>query len=113
MLTRVGAWARIVQGLKKQCWDDTMRQWGNSAALVKSAASRNSAASTKSAAGADDNLDNRRSKACEVVTLAACVLAVGSWLVGEHVNAVAAVLGAVIGSCGNFLCGEEVGQNMG
>ena len=92
---------------------------GNSAALVKSAASRNSAAlvksaaSTKSAAGADDNLDSRRSKACEAVTLAACVLAVGSWLVGEHANAVAAVLGAVIGSCGSFLCGGEVGQNMG
>jgi len=35
------------------------------------------------------------------------VLAVGSWLVGEHANAVAAVLGAVIGS---FLCGEEVAK---
>jgi hypothetical protein len=83
---------------------------GNSAALANSAASRNSTASTKSAAGADDNLDSRRSKACEAITLAACVLAVGSWLVGEHANAVAAVLGAVLGS---FLCGEEVGQNMG
>ena len=90
-----------------------MRQWGNSAALVKSAASRNSAASTKSAAGADDNLDNRRSKACEVVTLAACVLAVGSWLVGEHANEVAAVLGTIIGSCSSFFYGEESGQNMG
>jgi hypothetical protein len=77
---------------------------GNSAALA------NSTASTKSAAGADDNLDSGRSKACEAVTLAACVLAVGNWLVGEHANAVAAVLGAVISS---FLCGEEVGQNMG
>ena len=48
---------------------------GNSAALVRSAAS------TKSAIGADDNLDSGRSKACEAVTLAACVLAVGSWLV--------------------------------
>uniref|UniRef100_A0A3N7G695 Uncharacterized protein n=1 Tax=Populus trichocarpa TaxID=3694 RepID=A0A3N7G695_POPTR len=28
MLTRVGAWARIVQDLTKQCWDDTMGQWG-------------------------------------------------------------------------------------
>ena len=28
MLTRVGAWARIAQGLTKQCWDDTMGQWG-------------------------------------------------------------------------------------
>lgn len=73
---------------------------GNSAALV------HSTASTKSAAGADDNLDSGRSKACEAVTLAACVLAVGSWLVGEHANAVVAVLRAVIGS---FLCGEEVG----
>jgi len=41
------------------------------------------------------------------------VLAVGSWLVGEHANAVAAVLGAVIGSYGSFLYGEESGQNMG
>jgi hypothetical protein len=48
---------------------------GNSAALVRSAASRNSAA------GADDNLDSGQSKACEAVTLAACVLAMGSWLV--------------------------------
>jgi len=53
----------------------------NSAALVRSAASRNSTASIKSTAGADDNLDNGRSKACEAVTPAACVLAVGSWLV--------------------------------
>jgi Ca2+/H+ antiporter len=52
-------------------------------------------------------LDNGRSKACEAVTLTTCVLAVGSWLVGEHANAVAAVLGAVIGS---FLCGEEVAK---
>jgi len=58
-------------------------------------------------------LDSGRSKACEVVTLAACVLVVGSWLVGEHANAIAVVLGAVIGSCGNFLCEEESGQNMG
>jgi len=64
---------------------------GNSAALVKSAASRNVAASTKSVAGADGNLYSGRSKACEAVMLAACVLAVGNWLVGEHVNAVAAV----------------------
>jgi len=76
----------------------------NSATLAKSAAS------TKSAVGADDNLDSRRSKACEAVTLAACVLIVGSWRVGEHANAVAAVLGAVIGNCGSFLCGEEVGR---
>jgi hypothetical protein len=41
------------------------------------------------------------------------VLVVGSWLVGEHANAIAVVLGAVIGSCGNFLCEEENGQNMG
>ena len=41
------------------------------------------------------------------------MLAVGGWLVGEHGNAVAAVLGTVIGSCDNFLCGEESGQNMG
>jgi hypothetical protein len=75
MLTRVGAWARIAQGLTKQCWDDTNGTVGNSAALVRSAVS------TKSAAGADDNLDSGRSKACEAVTLAACVLAVGSWLV--------------------------------
>lgn len=67
------------------------RQWHRAWALADSAAvcvnnaaaSRNSAASTKSAAGADDNLDSGRSKACEAVTLAACVLAVGSWLVGE------------------------------
>jgi len=64
---------------------------GNSAALANSAASGNSAVSTKSTAGADDNLDSGRSKACEAITLAACVLAVGSWLVGEHANAVAAV----------------------
>jgi hypothetical protein len=51
-----------------------------------------SATLTKSAAGADNNLDSGRSKACKTVTLAACVLAVGSWLVGEHTNAVAAVL---------------------
>jgi len=35
---------------------------------------------------------------------------VGSWLVEEHANAVAAILGAVIGSCDSFLCGEEVGR---
>jgi len=58
-------------------------------------------------------LDSGWSKACEAVTLAACVLVVGSWLVGEHANAVAAVLGTVIGSCDNFLYGEESGQNMG
>jgi len=52
-------------------------------------------------------LDSGRSKACEAVTLAACVLTVSSWLVGEHANAVAAGLGAVIGS---FLCGGEVGK---
>jgi hypothetical protein len=91
------------------------QQWHHAWALADSAAVcvNDSAASTKLAAGADDNLDSRRSKACEAVTLAACVLAVGSWLVGEHANAVAAVLGAVIGSCGSFLCGGEVGQNMG
>ena len=91
------------------------RQWHCAWALADSAAVcvNNSAASTKSAAGADDNLDSGRSKACEAVTLAACVLAVGSWLMGEHANAVAAVLGVVISSCGSFLCGEEVGQNMG
>ena len=55
-------------------------------------------------------MDSGQSKACEAVTLAACVLVVGSWLVGEHANAVAAVLGAVIGS---FLYGKESGQNMG
>ena len=91
------------------------RQWHRAWALADSAAVcvNDSAASTKSAAGADDNLDSGRSKACEAVMLAACVLAVGSWLVGEHANTVAAVLGAVIGSCGSFLCGGEVGQNMG
>ena len=62
---------------------------------------------------ADNNLDSGRSKACEAVTLAACVLAMGNWRVGEHANAVAAVLGTVIGNCDSFLCGEEVGQNMG
>jgi len=70
---------------------------GNSAALA------NSAASTKSTARADDNLDSGRSKACEAVTLAACVLAMGSWLVGEHANVVAAVLGVVIGNLRQFL----------
>jgi hypothetical protein len=73
----------------------------NSAALVKSAALRNLAASTKSIAGADGNLDSGQSKACEAVMLAACVLAVGNWLVGEHVNAVAAVSGAVVSSFGS------------
>ena len=57
--------------------------------------------------GADNNLDSGRSKACQIV-----MLAVGSWLVGEHANAVAVVLGAVIGSCGSFLYGEESAQNM-
>jgi len=52
---------------------------------------------------ADNNLDSGRSKACEAVTLTACVLVVGSWLVGEHANAVAAVLGAVVGSLWQFL----------
>ena len=65
---------------------------------------------TKSAAGDDDNLDIGRSKACEAITLVACVLVMGNWLMGEHANAVATVLGAVIG---NFLYGEESGQNMG
>jgi uncharacterized membrane protein len=73
----------------------------------------NSAALMRSAVGADDNLDSGWSKACEAVTLAVCVLAVGSWLVGEHANEVAAVLGTVIESCGSFLYGEESGQNMG
>jgi len=35
---------------------------------------------------------------------------VGNWLVGEHVNAVVEVLGAIIGSCGSFLCGKESGR---
>jgi hypothetical protein len=56
-----------------------------------------------SAAGADDNLDSGQSKACEAVTLVACVLVVGSWLVGEHADAVAAVLGAVVSSLRQFL----------
>jgi negative regulator of sigma E activity len=51
-----------------------------------------------SVARADDNLDSEWFKACEAVTLAACVLLVSSWLVGEHTNVVAAVLGAVVGS---------------
>jgi hypothetical protein len=97
------------------------RQWHHAWALEDSAAvcvndsaaSRNSAMSTKSAAGADDNLDSGRSKACEAVTLAACVLAVGSWLVGEHANAVAAVLGAVIGSLQQFFMWGRSWQNMG
>jgi len=62
------------------------RQWHHAWALADSAAVcvNDSAASTKSAAGADDNLDSGRSKACEAVTLAACVLAVGSWLVRTY-----------------------------
>jgi len=52
-------------------------------------------------------LDSERSKACKAVKLAAYVLAVDSWLVGEHANAVAAVLRAVIGS---FLCEKESGR---
>jgi hypothetical protein len=38
------------------------------------------------------------------------VLAVGNWLVGEHANAVAAILEAVIGNCGSFLCGKEMAK---
>jgi hypothetical protein len=91
------------------------RQWHRAWALADSAAVcvNNLAASRKSAAGADNNLDSGRSKACEAVTLAACVLAVGSWLVGEHANAVAAVLGAVIGSLRQFLMWGRSWQNMG
>jgi hypothetical protein len=91
------------------------RQWHRAWALADLAAVcvNNSAASTKSAAGADDNLDSGRSKACEAVTLAACVLAVGSWLMGEHANAIAAVLGAVIGSLRQFLMWGRSWQNMG
>jgi hypothetical protein len=35
---------------------------------------------------------------------------VGNWLVGEHANAVAAVLEAVIGNCDSFLCGKEMAK---
>ena len=91
------------------------RQWHRAWALADSAAVcvNDSAASRNSAAGADDNLDSGQSKACEAVTLAACVLAVGSWLVGEHANAVVAVLGAVIGSLRQFLMWGRSWQNMG
>ena len=86
------------------------RQWHHAWALANSAAVcvNNSAASIKSAAGADDNLDSGRSKACEAV-----MLAVGNWLMGEHANAVAAVLGAVIGSLRQFLMWGRSWQNMG
>jgi len=90
------------------------RQWHRAWALADSAAvCVNDSAGHGWCSATNPNLDSGRSKACEAVTLAACVLAVGSWLVGEHANAVATVLGAVIGSCGSFLYGEESGQNMG
>jgi hypothetical protein len=52
------------------------------------------------------DLDNKQSKTCETFTLAACVLAMGSWFVGEQDKGVAVVMGAIIGSYDNFLYGE-------
>jgi hypothetical protein len=90
------------------------RQWHRAWALADSAAVRiNDSAKHGRCSATNPDLDSGRSKACEAVTLAACVLAMGNWRVGEHANAVAAVLGTVIGNCDSFLCGEEVGQNMG
>jgi len=54
--------------------------------------------------------ERERERERERIAIPLLLLAVGSWFVKEHVNAVAAVLGAVIGSCDSFLCGEEVGR---